>query len=183
MLPGIDTTLDLVGRHGVTPDQVDRVDYLHTDLARTIVPFDDPETSAQAMYSMTHAIAAALVYGRAGIREFSEEAVHDPEVAGMRGRVRPAQHPDFVGVSDGHDAPASQVTIHLKDGRAVSGFRRRPRAYPGGEPLTKEALLDKFRECAATRLSQGRAQEIIDMVDGLQGVSDVAGLAAALRAS
>ena len=182
VLPGIDTTLELVSRHGITPDQVERVDYLHTDLARTIVPFDDPKTSAEAMYSMTHAIAAAVVYGRAGIQEFSEEAVHDPEVARMRKRVQPAQHPDFVDVADGHDAPASQVTIHLKDGRAFGGFRRRPRAYPGGEPLTREALLDKFRECAATRLSYARAQEVIETVDALEGVSDVAALAAALRA-
>ena len=181
VLPGIDTTLDLVATHGITPDQVERVDYLHTDLARTIVPFDNPKTSAEAMYSMTHAIAAALVYGRAGIYEFSKDAVHDPRVSQMRERVRPAQHPDFAAVSDGHDAPASQVTIHLKDGRAFGGFRRRPRAYPGGEPLTREALLDKFRECAATRLSPGRTEEIIDMVDALEGVLDVAGLASALR--
>ena len=70
----------------------------------------------------------------------------------------------------------------MKDGRAFGGFRRRPRAYPGGEPLTREALLDKFRECAATRLSYARAQEVIETVDALESVSDVAALAAALRA-
>ena len=180
VLPGIDTTLELVSQHKITPDQVERVDYLYTDLARTIVPFDDPKTSAEAMYSMTHAIAAAIVYGKAGIREFSEEAVRDPDVAQMRKRVQPAQHPDFVGVADGHDAPASQVTIQLKDGRTFGGFRRRPRAYPGGEPLTRSALLDKFRDCAASRLSGDRAQEVIDTVDALEDVSDVATLVAAL---
>ena len=180
VLPGIDTTLELVSRHGITPDQVERVDYLYTDLARTIVPFDDPKTSAEAMYSMTHAIAAAIVYGRAGIQEFSEEAVHDHNVVRMRKRVQPAQHPDFVGVADGHDAPASQVTIHTKDGKAFDGFRRRPRAYPGGESLTRDALLDKFRECAARRLSDTRVQEIVDTVDALEDLPDVANLAAAL---
>lgn len=183
VLPGIETTLELVEHYQITPDQVESVDYRHTDLARTIVPFDEPQNSPEAMYSMTHAIAAPIVYRKAGIAEFAEPAVHDPAVDAVRRRIRPVQHPDFTAVTDPHDVPASEVTIHLKDGRSVSGFRRRPRGYPGGAPLTRDDVLAKFRDCAQTRLSPDRCEELAHLVDRLEELSDISILAQALRAA
>lgn len=181
VLPGIATTLELMKKNGIAPGQVSEVDYGHTELARTIVPFDDPRTSAEAMYSMTHAIAIAIVRGKAGIREFSDEAVRDPEVAEMRRKVRPYVPDDLKGVTDPHDIPASHVAIRLKDGRSFTGFRRRARAYPGGEPITREALLEKFRECAQGRLFPKVVEEVVQMVDHLEDMADVNQLTEALR--
>lgn len=180
VLPGIDSTIELVREHDIRPEDVEVVEYGHTDLARTIVPFDDPKNSPEAMYSMTHAIAVAIVYRRAGIREFSEECVHDPAVRAMRARVRPYEHPSLGGTTDGHDVPASYVTIRLKDGRSFTRFRPRPKAYPGGEPLTRGELLEKFADCVTLVLPRGRVKRCVDMVDNLEQVGDVGEIARVL---
>ena len=38
VLPGIESTLKLVVEHDIQPEQIEKIDYGFTDLARTIVP-------------------------------------------------------------------------------------------------------------------------------------------------
>jgi len=173
VLPGIESTLKLVTEHNILPGQIDHIDYGYTDLARTIVPFDDPQNSPEGQYSMTHAVAVAALFRKAGIREFSDEVVVDPEVAGMRRKVRPYQHPKLIGTSDGHDVPASEVTIHLTDGRSFTRFQQRPTGYPGGDKITWDDIVAKFRACTAERLGTDQANQVVDLVDHLEQVQDI----------
>ncbi|MDE2765210.1 MAG: MmgE/PrpD family protein [Chloroflexota bacterium] len=61
VLAGIGAALRLTIEHDVQPEAVERVDYGYMHVARGIVPFDEPRNSPEAQYSMTHAIAAAVV--------------------------------------------------------------------------------------------------------------------------
>lgn len=167
VLAGIGTALRLTIEHDVQPEAVERVDYGYMHVARGIVPFDDPRNSPEAQYSMTHAIAASIVRRRAGIPEFSEEGVHDPAIAAMRKKVHPYEHPDLRSLTDPHDVPACEVTIHFANGAKVSGSLRRPKAYPGGEPVTKAEVLAKFTENVDLVLP-GRAEQAVALVDALE---------------
>lgn len=128
----------------------------------------------------TLGVAVAVVDRRAGIAQFSEEGVHDRGVAAMRTRVNPYGHPALKDVSDPHGIPASFVTIRLTDGRSFWRHRQRPKAYPGGEPATRDDLLEKFNSCVGLVLSSRRARRCRDLVESLEEVPTVSRIAAAV---
>src|SRR5208282_1185317 len=67
-------------------------------------------TSAQSQVSVQHAVAAALVTGKAGVAQFSDACVNDPRVVGLRGKVQVLRDESFATV-------ASAVEITTADGR------------------------------------------------------------------
>ena len=169
----IPCVLRLVTQHDIQPQDVEKVEYGHSKLAGDIAPFDDPQDHAQALYSLTHCAAAPIVYRRAGIREFSEEALHDPRMVAMRKRVHHYTDPELDAMPDIKDVPACKVTIRLKDGRSYTSSLRRPDAYPGGIPLSREGLLEKFTDCVSQNLPAERAQECAPLVDRLEDVKNI----------
>lgn len=171
----IPCVMRLVKEHDIQPDQVEVIDYACTVLQEVIAPFDDPKTPAEAMYSLTHSVAAPIVYRKAGIREFSEGAVSDPQMADMRRRVHHFVDPelDALTATDIWDVPACRVTIRLKDGRSYSGSQRRPDAYPGGTPLSWDGLMEKFTECVTMHLPQERVNRCADLVKSLEDVENI----------
>ena len=122
---------------------------------------------------MTHAVAVAALFRKAGIHEFSDDVVLSSEVDSMRRKVRPYQHPDLIGISDGHDVPASEVTTTLRDGRSFNRFQQRPTGYLGGDHISREDIVAKCRECTAERLGAARSDQVIDLVDHLEDVKDI----------
>src|SRR6185503_13358789 len=85
-------------------------------------------------------VAVILVKGRAGLAEFEDAAVRDPDVLALAGRVSYELDPaidyprQFVG----------DVEVTLADGRVLRERQDRPRGGPDA-PLTRSELEAKFR--------------------------------------
>jgi hypothetical protein len=71
------------------------------------------------------------------------------------------------------------MTVRLKGGRSVSIS---PRPVPGhpGNPLTLEALREKFTECAALVLPVDRVDSVAQIVESLDTCPDLRSLTAIL---
>jgi 2-methylcitrate dehydratase PrpD len=101
------------------------------------------------------------VKGRAGLAEFEDGAVKDPEVLAVTRKVAYALDPtidyprQFVG----------DVEITLADGQVLRERQDRPRGGPDA-PLSREELEAKFRGNAAV-LSSDRIERTIRLVDAL----------------
>ena len=173
VLPGIDSTIEIVREHDIKPDQVESIDYGTTPLAIDIARFNEPKTSPEAMYSITHAVAVSVVDRKAGISQFTEERVRDPVVRSLVGKVKSYVHPDLKDVTDPHDIPASYVTIKLKNGQEFTKYRRRPRAYPGGDSISRDDLVEKYRECAGLVLPSQNIDASIALLDKLETVPHI----------
>src|SRR5260370_41250129 len=65
----------------------------------------DVSTGSESQVSVQHAVAAALVHGEAGLDQFSDECVRDPQVIAMRRRVEVIPDPAIATV-----AAAGQVS-------------------------------------------------------------------------
>lgn len=176
----IQNTLDLVREYDVKPEDVDYAELGHCGVSSDIVGYDDPKDMAEAKISLTHPLAGAIVFRKMGIPEFMDPAVNDPRVKELRAKVKRYILPDYTQITDHHDVPAVKVTLHLKDGRTVSKFRQRPRAYPGGDPLTRETLLEKFFGCVEMALPRQQGEKCLELVDNLEKVARVAELVESL---
>jgi 2-methylcitrate dehydratase PrpD len=122
-----------------------------------------PPNGYAAKFSLPYLIASMLVRGRAGLAEFRDDAVRDPEVLRVAGRVTYEVDPTidyprrFVG----------DVRVRLASGQEL--VEHQPHSRGGPEhPVTRDELEAKFRGNAGLVLDAGRVGEVIARVTALR---------------
>jgi 2-methylcitrate dehydratase PrpD len=134
-----------------------------------------PPTSYAAKFSLPFSIAVMLIRGKAGLEEFSDEAIRDPEILGLASRVRYEIDPtiDYPRHFSGH------VKIKLVNGTVLEENQPHPR---GGleSPLPPEEIEQKFRANARLALPEGRLDLIVESVKRLEQLTSIAALSALL---
>src|SRR5436309_14567710 len=134
-----------------------------------------PPNGYAAKFSLPYLLAVILVKGRAGLAEFTDDAVRDREVLALASRVTyeldsSIDYPrQFVG----------DVEVTLADGRRLRERQDRPRGGPDA-PLTRAEIETKFRGNAALVLPSARADAIIRAVSGLAAAPSLKDLVVAL---
>jgi 2-methylcitrate dehydratase PrpD len=137
-----------------------------------------PVSSYGAKFSLPYSIALMLVRGRAGLAEFTDAAIQDPEVLELAAKVRYVLDPtiDYPRHFSGH------VKIVLTDGTLLEENQPHPR---GGyeDPLLPEELAEKFRANARLALPESRVEGILDSVRRLEQLSSIGTLSDLLSRS
>jgi 2-methylcitrate dehydratase PrpD len=122
-----------------------------------------PVSSYGAKFSLPYSLAVMIVRGRAGLEEFTEEAIRDPGVLGLARKVRYTLDPtiDYPRHFSGH------VTVFMKDGTVLEENQPHPR---GGfeDPLPPYEIEEKFRANARLTLSPAKIEDIIQTVRRLE---------------
>jgi len=162
----IDVILALVREHGFQPHQVRSlsVTVLEAGWPLVVEPRTqkyNPETVVEAQFSMPFGAAVALLFGAAGIDQFSEENVRSDDVRRMMRRVE--VNPDS---SLDEKFPAewpARARIELTDGRRLEKYVEHPKGDPGN-PLSWDELIAKFKSLAVPIVSSARADEIVTSV-------------------
>jgi 2-methylcitrate dehydratase PrpD len=146
---------------------------------RAILPFDQARTPAEALFSVPHTVALALIRGAVTPDDFAPAAVLDEDVQGLAARVtietRIPGRPELNMDIDDPDC----VDLTLHDGTALAAEVAAPRGTPS-DPLGADEVLAKFHCCAARSVDPGQAAEIAAACDGLDALSDVRELTALL---
>jgi len=119
-----------------------------------------------------------LVKGRAGLAEFSDEAVRDPAVMDVAARV----HYDLDATIDYPRQFVGDVSVRLIDGRTVHAHQDHSR---GGadSPLTGDELEAKFRGNARLALPEAAIDPLIDAVRQLARAPDLGAIVQGLRSA
>ena len=172
----IDGALELQ-RDGIRPDAVDEVTIAVAAGVPRILIHSRPRTGLEAKFSAEFSAAAALADGRVGMSTFRDERVQDPAIRRLMERVRVEVDPAMPTDLERH--MWTRLTVRLKDGRARSIG---PRPVPGhpANPLTLEALREKFAECAGLVLPADRADSVRQIVESLDACPDLRSLTAIL---
>jgi 2-methylcitrate dehydratase PrpD len=117
-----------------------------------------------------------LIRGRAGLEEFTDDAIQDPSVLALAKKVRYELDPsiDYPRHFSGH------VKIRLADGSVLEENQPHPR---GGleDPLPPEEIESKFRANAQLRLPPERADQIIATVRCLEELPNITSLTDLLK--
>jgi 2-methylcitrate dehydratase PrpD len=129
---------------------------------------DRPEvaTGREAQVSVQHAVAAALVQGRACLDQFSDACVNDPAVLGMRRKVEVVRDESIEPV-------AAAVEITTKDGKRHDVAVKAARGS-ASNPMSDRDLEEKFRACADGWRPGCDATPLIDALWALDRSDDVA---------
>ena len=105
-----------------------------------------PIDSLQPKFSMEFCMSALLLYGKAGLNEFTDELVNRPEVQNMISRVQFGIHP--AAEAAGYNKMTTIVDIRLRDGRTISGSADFGKGSPV-DPMSYDEVATKFLDCAA----------------------------------
>ena len=95
--PALDACLQLRAEHHLTAEQVRAVDLRVHPLVLELTGKKEPASGLESKFSVYHAVAAALVDGKAGEPEFSDAAVRNPAIVDLRRRVTTTIDPSIAG--------------------------------------------------------------------------------------
>jgi 2-methylcitrate dehydratase PrpD len=154
-------------------------------LVPELMGLEQPDDGLRSRFSARHGVAVGLLYGRAGLAEFSDTAATAPDVARLRGLITLDADPAV-----GRDAAVLLVSL-------------RPVAEPAGEwppgegltvqvavehtrgsaarPLTDDELRGKVRALFGPVLGEHAADRARDAIGKLPDAGDTAELLAAIR--
>jgi 2-methylcitrate dehydratase PrpD len=140
-----------------------------------------PGDGLRSRFSARHGVAVGLLYGRAGLAEFSDAAATAPEVARLRALITldadPAVARDAAvlrvslrpaGQGPAAEYPAVEVAVEHTRGSAA-------------RPLTDGELLGKARALFGPVLGEGAADRARDAIGRLPAAGDTSELLAAIR--
>jgi 2-methylcitrate dehydratase PrpD len=174
--PYMDCALKLRQKYSVPPGRIVEIVCRTAEgpVHRLWEPLADkqqPSSSYGAKFSLPYSIAVVLVRGRAGLEEFTDEAIQDPQVLQLAKKVRYELDPtiDYPRHFSGH------VKIELDDGTILEENQPHPR---GGleSPLPPEEIEEKFRANARLALAEGQLDLIIDSVKRLDELPTITSL-------
>ena len=127
-------------------------------------------TSAQSQVSVQHAVAAALVTVKAGVEQFGDACVNNPEVVALRGKVEVRRDEAFATVAAAVEIAAADGKTHKLSTKAARGS--------DDNPMSDKALEDKLRDAAAGWNPRHDIAPLIDAVWALDKSEDISKLAA-----
>ncbi|GIX17182.1 MAG: hypothetical protein KatS3mg119_1368 [Rhodothalassiaceae bacterium] len=169
----MDALLHLIATHGFRAEEVERITVRAPAVHLNNLMYTDPQTGLQAKFSMEYALATLLVRGRAGIPEFTDEAVRDPAVRAAMAKVVREPVEGLEG-----ETP-TKVTVRLADGRELVEEREWPEGSKW-KPFPDKVYWQKFEECVTGVLSPDRIKWVRAALEELRELDHVGTLMAPL---
>jgi 2-methylcitrate dehydratase PrpD len=153
--PTIDACSQIKAKHALDAAEIESV---HLRVAPIVLDLCNKKAISlglEGKFSVYHAAALGLVRGKAGLAEFTDGAVNEPEIRRVRESVTAERDP---GIAD--DAVTVEVrrrngeTLTLALDHAIGNVSR---------PLSDAQLEDKFRDQARQHLSDAQIDELIGL--------------------
>jgi 2-methylcitrate dehydratase PrpD len=171
----IDGMLAIRSRRPVAAGDVAEIEIT---LGRTqMVPLREhrPRTGLEAKFSAEFAMASALVAGRVGMGELTNEFVNQAAVQALFPKVR-VTPVDEADPEDPLFAPADRVRVKLNDGATLEGESVRYALGHARNPIGLDDLHAKFRDCVGDALAPDASARLFERLSRLETQASAAEL-------
>ena len=126
LFPVIDACLELRARLAPETEAIDRVVVRGHPLVRERTDLPNVETGRDARVSLQHTVAAAFLFGAAGLTQYENDCVANPAVRALRARIVFQENPGAL-------VESGTVTLHLADGTEQSEHIPHGRGTPADQ--------------------------------------------------
>ena len=167
----IDACLQLQRSQGLRAEQIAGLTLRVHPYALSVTGRRSPTSDLEAKLSVYHSAACAIVFGSVGVKQFTAECRHDPEVVSLRDRIE--------GVVDERFATdEAHATVRLHDGRV---FEQHVAHAVGSieRPLSDRDLEAKLRSLAEPVLTATAIDDLTTMLWSLETLRDAGAVARA----
>jgi len=138
-----------------------------------------PRNGLEGKFSMEGSVAIALIDGRAGIEQFTDQAFQRADVQALLRKVRFVTSDRLEAIHAQNKMPGS-VTIVTKDGRRLHEEVEDPRGCRS-DPVDLGDIVSKFRDCSKGALSLAETDRALKSLCAFQELPDIGGLMRELR--
>jgi 2-methylcitrate dehydratase PrpD len=163
--PTIDGAIQIHQERHPAPESIRAVRLRVAPLVMDLCNQQNITRGLQGKFSVYHGAAIGLVRGKAGIREYTDEAVNDPAIK----RVR--ESATAVGDASLTEDQAN-IEVELASGEKISRFIEKSLGNIN-RPLTNQQLDDKFRDQAVLALPADRVERVIELCWRIDQLADV----------
>jgi 2-methylcitrate dehydratase PrpD len=176
------TTLELMRRHCLQAKDIERISVRTCQYNMRLVVVDDngaprpaPRNLNEAQFSMPFTIAVAAVRGTVFTDVLNDEALHDPDILRMFGKISVEATADKDALQKAEGYPPDDVDIHTVDGRIYRGCEPYVKGHPQN-PMSFDEVVEKFWKCvdlSVKPLSRKELDTFLTEVKTLEHVADV----------
>lgn len=162
--PLIDAMIDVSRKANQPASGVERVEVLvHPDVIR-ITGVDAPDSGLMAKFSANHAAAVAYIDRAAGVVQFTDERSRDVDVLALRRLVQVKPDPSYRLDQAAASVRTRSGAIHEAEVAHATGTV--------SNPMSDQALSDKFLGNAAPAVGAEQARRVIDIIWRLDTLGD-----------
>ncbi|MGY8990213.1 MAG: MmgE/PrpD family protein [Rhodospirillales bacterium] len=172
-----DLVLDMVHKHGVTPDNIDTIDLYVPAYSVShdwLINTDPPASKLNAILSMPYCLAAAFIDGEITLRQFEDNRVGDQKIHDLARKVHTREDPEMTKVFPLHRR--ARLEVMLKDGQKHVLDIDDPRGSIQN-PLPFEDVAAKFRDLAGAVIDDAALDGMSACIENLEDLADVGELA------
>ena len=166
--PTIDGCIDLYRDYHLAPEDIRAVHVRVAPLVLDLCNKKDINRGLEGKYSIYHSAAVGLTRGKAGLQEYTDAAVNDPKVRGVREKVT-------ASADNSITEDQSHIEVELADGRKLVRFVEQSLGNVH-RPLTDRQLEEKLRDQSVPLLGDANVDRLIDLcwkIDQLEDVSEL----------
>jgi 2-methylcitrate dehydratase PrpD len=163
--PTIDGAIQIHQEHQAAPESIRAVRLRVAPLVMDLCNQQNITRGLQGKFSVYHGVAIGLVRGKAGIREYSDEAVNDPAIKRIRESATAVGDPSVT-------EDQANIEVEFSNGEKISRFVEKSLGNIH-RPMTNEQLNDKFRDQAVLALPAEKVERIIELCWRIDQLADV----------
>jgi 2-methylcitrate dehydratase PrpD len=166
--PTIDGCIQIHNEHHPAPETISAVRLRVAPLVLDLCNQRNITKGLQGKFSVYHAAAIGLVRGKAGIQEYTDEAVNDPQIRRVRELASTVGDPSIT-------EDQARIEVELSTGARLSRFVEQSLGNIH-RPMTDKQLEDKFRDQAVAALPAAQVERAIKLCWQIDNLEDVAEL-------
>jgi 2-methylcitrate dehydratase PrpD len=166
--PTIDGCIQIHDEYVSASDQIKTVRLRVAPLVMDLCNQQGITKGLQGKFSVYHGAAIGLVRGKAGIREYTDEAVNDPQIKRVRELVTAVGDPSIT-------EDQAHIEVDLASGQKLTRFVEKSLGNIH-RPMSDKQLEAKFRDQAVAALPAAQVEKAIELCWKIDELGDVAEL-------
>jgi len=166
--PTIDGCIQIHDEHRLVPEQIAAVRVRVAPLVKDLCNQQNITKGLQGKFSVYHGAAIGLVRGKAGIKEYTDEAVNDPQIKRVRELVSAVGDPSIT-------EDQAHIEVELTTGAKVTRFVEQSLGNVH-RPMSDKQLENKFRDQAVAALPAAQVERAIALGWKIDELKDAAEL-------
>jgi 2-methylcitrate dehydratase PrpD len=163
--PTIDGCIQIHQRHRPAPESIAAVRLRVAPLVMDLCNQTGITKGLQGKFSVYHGAAVGLVRGRAGIAEYTDEAVNDPLVKRVREQATAVGDPAIT-------EDQARIEVELTNGTKLDCFVEQSLGNIH-RPMSNRQLEEKFRDQAVLALPARQVEKLIGLCWEIEELEDV----------
>ena len=168
--PAIEATFQLLNEHRELKKESIAKITVGTFLEATHLNQPHPQTMESAQYSIPFLIGAAVIDGKIGLEQITQNRLSDPNILAVADKVKVLHKPEID--KDFPKLAPAEIEIETFSGKSYTTRVDIPKGDPTN-PMNDEELTDKFKNLATRSISMASSERVIEVICQIEKLSSI----------